>query len=58
MDTGGSGGMNWEVGREVCELPSVKQLVGTCCAVEGAQLSVLWRPRWGWGEGGYMYTYS
>ena len=55
MDTGGSGGMNWEVGREVCELPSVKQLVGTCCAVEGAQLSALWRPRWGWGVGIYVH---
>lgn len=56
VDTGGSGGMHWEAGREVCELPLVEQLVGACGTEEGAQLSVLWRPRWGCG--GYMYAYS
>ena len=48
-----------------------RQLVGSCCRVQGAQLGVLWWPRgvgcgwWeeGWREGGsrgrgYVYTYS
>ena len=36
MDTEGMCGMNWEIGTDVCAMPSVKQLAGTCCIRQGA----------------------
>ena len=35
---GKRGGMNWETGIDIYILPRVKQLVGTCCKKQGAQL--------------------
>ena len=37
----GEGGANWEIGIAIYALPCVKQMVGTCCVVRGAQLSAL-----------------
>ena len=42
MAGGMGGGMNWEMGIDIYTLPCVKQIVGTCCIMQGAQLSALW----------------
>ena len=36
VDRAGWAEMNWETGIDVCALPSIKQLVGTCCIRQGA----------------------
>ena len=67
MDTGpGKGSMGWtESSIDIYTPPCVKQLVGSCCIAQGAQLNVLWWPR-GVGyrmagrvvhEGGYICIY-
>ena len=41
-DKGGRvGGKNWEIGIDVYKLLCVKQLAGTCCIAQRAQLSAL-----------------
>ena len=47
---GEGGGMNWEMGTDMNTLPCVKQRVGTCCIMQGAQLA-LCDDRDGWGMG-------
>ena len=42
--------MNWEMGTDMNTLPCVKQRVGTCCIMQGAQLA-LCDDRDGWGMG-------
>ena len=36
------GEINWEIGIDLCVLPCVKQIVGTCCIAQGVQLGALW----------------
>ena len=58
--------MNCEIGIDACALLCVKQVAGSCCITQGAQLGALRQPRWmgcrGWEGGprgrGYIYTAS
>ena len=47
-------GMNCEIGIDACALLCVKQVAGSCCITQGAQLGALRQPRWmgcrGWRE--------
>ena len=39
---GECGGMNWEIGVDIYTLTCMKQLIRTCCIVQGTVLSDLW----------------
>ena len=41
----GKGEMDWESSIDICALPCVKQLVGSCCVTQEARPGALWWPR-------------
>ena len=55
------GGINWEIGIDICTLLYIKEITNeNPLLAQGTLLNALWGPKW---EGnpknrGYMYTYS
>ena len=58
---GRGGGMDWEIGIDICTLLYIKEITNeNPLLAQGTLLNALWGPKWGGNpkNRGYMYTYS